>query len=45
MRLVTHYSHPDSNWFEEIDIPMGIVNVVEDARIEKMMKRKYAGQV
>ena len=34
---------PDSNWFEEIDIPMGIVNVVEDARIEKMMKRKYAG--
>ena len=34
---------PDHNWFEEIDIPMGIVNVVEDARIEKMMKRKYAG--
>ena len=34
---------PDSNWFEELDIPMGIVNVVEDARIEKMMKRKYAG--
>ena len=34
---------PDSNWFEEINIPMGIVNVVEDARIEKMMKRKYAG--
>ena len=34
---------PDNNWFEEIDIPMGIVNVVEDARIEKMMKRKYAG--
>ena len=34
---------PDRNWFEEIDIPMGIVNVVEDARIEKMMKRKYAG--
>ena len=34
---------PDSNWFEEIDLPMGIVNVVEDARIEKMMKRKYAG--
>ena len=34
---------PDSNWFEEIKIPMGIVNVVEDARIEKMMKRKYAG--
>ena len=34
---------PDRNWFEEINIPMGIVNVVEDARIEKMMKRKYAG--
>jgi len=34
---------PDSNWFEELNIPMGIVNVVEDARIEKMMKRKYAG--
>ena len=34
---------PDSNWFEELKIPMGIVNVVEDVRIEKMMKRKYAG--
>ena len=34
---------PDSNWFEKLNIPMGIVNVVEDARIEKMMKRKYAG--
>ena len=34
---------PDSNWFEKLEIPAGIVNVVEDARIEKMMKRKYAG--
>ena len=34
---------PDNDWYKEMDIPAGIVNVVEDARIEKMMKRKYAG--
>ena len=30
------------DWLNE-GIPAGVVNVVEDARIEKLMKRKYAG--
>ena len=30
------------DWLKE-GIPAGVVNVVEDARIEKLMKRKYAG--
>jgi hypothetical protein len=34
---------PDENWLEKKKIPPQFVNVVEDARIEKMMKRKYAG--
>ena len=34
---------PDENWLEKVAIPPQFVNVVEDARIEKMMKRKYAG--
>jgi hypothetical protein len=34
---------PDENWLEKIAVPPQFVNVVEDARIEKMMKRKYAG--
>ena len=34
---------PDEDWFLEHDIPPQFVNVVEDARIEKMMKRKYPG--
>jgi len=34
---------PDENWIEEHKIPPQFVNVVEDARIEKMMKRRYAG--
>ena len=34
---------PDRNWFKEIQIPPQFVNVVEDARIEKLMKRRYAG--
>ena len=34
---------PDENWLEKKRIPPQFVNVVEDARIEKMMKRKYAG--
>jgi len=28
---------------EEFDAPMDFVNVIEDARIEKLIKRKYAG--
>ena len=34
---------PDENWLESHKIPPQFVNVVEDARIEKLMKRKYAG--
>ena len=34
---------PDENWLEKKRIPPQFVNVVEDARIEKLMKRRYAG--
>ena len=34
---------PCIDWIEEYKIPPSFVNVVEDARIEKLMKRKYAG--
>ena len=34
---------PDENWIEKVKIPSQFVNVVEDARIEKLMKRKYMG--
>ena len=34
---------PDEDWTEKIDVPQQFVNVCEDARIEKLMKRKYPG--
>ena len=34
---------PDENWLETVKVPQQFVNVVEDARIEKLMKRKYVG--
>jgi hypothetical protein len=34
---------PDEDWTETAKVPAQFVNVVEDARIEKLMKRKYAG--
>ena len=34
---------PDENWLKTIKVPPQFVNVVEDARIEKLMKRKYMG--
>ena len=34
---------PDLDWIKERKIPPQIVNVVEDVRIEKLMKRRYAG--
>jgi hypothetical protein len=34
---------PDEDWTEKVQVPQQIVNVVEDARIEKLMKRKYMG--
>jgi len=34
---------PDEDWLEKVKVPPQFVNIVEDARIEKLMKRKYAG--
>jgi hypothetical protein len=34
---------PDEDWIKERKIPLQFVNVTEDARVEKLMKRKYAG--
>ena len=34
---------PDEDWIKERKIPPQFVNVTEDARIEKLMKRRYAG--
>ena len=34
---------PDIDWLKDHKIPPQFVNVVEDARIEKLMKRRYAG--
>ncbi len=34
---------PDEDWTEKIKVPQQFVNVCEDARIEKLMKRKYPG--
>ena len=34
---------PDRDWIKEIQIPQSFVNIVEDVRIEKLMKRRYEG--
>ena len=34
---------PDEDWSQNRKVPPQFVNVTEDARIEKLMKRKYAG--
>ena len=34
---------PDRDWIKEYKISPQFVNVVEDVRIEKLMKRRYAG--
>ena len=34
---------PDEDWLKTCKVPPQFVNVVEDARIEKLMKRKYLG--
>jgi hypothetical protein len=36
---------PNENWRDKVNIPQQFVNVVEDVRIEKLMKRKYPGMV
>jgi hypothetical protein len=33
----------DVDWTEETNVPQQFVNIVEDARVEKLIKRKYAG--
>ena len=34
---------PDRDWLKEIKVPPQFVNIVEDVRIEKLMKRRYPG--
>jgi len=34
---------PDEDWLQTHKVPPQFVNVVEDVRIEKLMKRRYAG--
>jgi len=34
---------PDEDWLDKVKVPQQFVNVVEDVRIERLMKRKYAG--
>ena len=34
---------PDEDWLDKVKVPPQFVNIVEDARVEKLMKRKYAG--
>lgn len=34
---------PDDDWTKQIKVPTQFVNVTEDARIEKLMKRRYCG--
>ena len=36
-------STPNIDWAEVAQVPKDYVNVVEDSRIEKLMKRKYPG--
>ena len=47
MRLDTHFYTPSDNWkidYPEL-LPMSYVNILEDVRIKKLMKRKYVGIV
>jgi hypothetical protein len=34
---------PDEDWTDKVKVPAQFVNIVEDVRVEKLMKRKYAG--
>ena len=34
---------PNEDWSKKVECPQSFINVVEDARIEKLMKRKYQG--
>ena len=43
MRLVMHYSHQMCRHCIIQSIPSSYINVIEDARIEKLIKRKFPG--
>ena len=34
---------PDDDWWKRYKVPPSFVNIIEDVRIEKLMKRRYAG--
>ena len=34
---------PDEEWWKKYEVPPSFVNIIEDVRIEKLMKRRYAG--
>ena len=34
---------PNEDWREKVQVPQQFVNVTEDVRIEKLMKRRYGG--
>ena len=34
---------PNEDWREKVKCPLDFINVIEDARIEKLMKRKFPG--
>ena len=34
---------PNEDWRDAVDCPKDFINVIEDARIEKLMKRKFPG--
>ena len=34
---------PNEDWTKKVQVPQSYVNVIEDVRIEKLMKRKYPG--
>lgn len=34
---------PNEDWTEKTKVPKSFINIVEDARVEKLIKRKYAG--
>ena len=40
---VGHALYTPNDWSFEGQVPMQFVNIVEDIRIEKLMKRRYAG--
>ena len=40
---VGHALFTPTEWFGKMDIPKGYLNIIEDVRVEKLMKRRYQG--